>query len=111
MVYSLNHGFNFINPGIPNYCVLACHTHTHNSHVAKEKKYVFVDLSADNEENEEENDDVDGKDTNADAGINRSISVDNENPQTPDENADAISELFPTGNIPSSKRNVKTCYF
>ena len=32
-----------------------------------------------------------------DAGINRSTSVDNENPQTPDENRDVIADLFPTG--------------
>ena len=40
---------------------------------------------------------ADDKDDTDDAGINRSISVDNENPQTPDENRDVISELFPTG--------------
>ena len=55
-------------------------------------------LVLDTEENTEENngEDIDMTD---DAGINRSISVDNENPQTPDENRDVISELFPTGMV------------
>ena len=53
-------------------------------------------VASDDDENSDENNGED-KDMTDDAGINRSISVDNENPQTPDENRDAISDLFPTG--------------
>ena len=41
--------------------------------------------------------DDEDKDVTDDSAINRSISVDNENPQTPDEKADMIADLFPTG--------------
>lgn len=57
---------------------------------------ISIYFSVDNNDNDEGNTAGNKGDG---ASVSRSISVDNENPQTPEENADGMSELFPTGNV------------